>query len=279
MVDSSGAGASEDVDVSVVIPTFRRPTQVVEAVESALAQDGVRVEVLVLDDSPEGSARAPVTAIADPRVTYRHRDAPTGGNPSRVRNGGWPLARGRFVHFLDDDDHVAPGAYRDVVRAFDENPRAGVVYGRVEPFGDDPAAVLRERRVFAAAARRARIYQRVGTRMLVVANQLFSGTVMVNSACVIRREHVAALGGYDEELRLCEDLEFYVRAMRAYGCVFVDRPVVQYRTGAPSLMNAGMADGKVASVYARIYSKYRAEHGRAELLALKVVAKTVLRWL
>ena len=220
-MDDSGAGGIVDVD-----PTFRRPTQVVEAVTSALGQEGVRVEVLVLDDSPEGSARAPIAALADARVTYRHRETPTGGNPSRVRNDGWPHARGRFVHFLDDDDHVAPG-----------------------------------------------------TKMLVVAKQLYGGTVMVNSACVIRREHVAALGGYDEELRLCEDLEFYIRAMRAYGCFFLDRPVVQYRTGAPSLMNAGMADGKVASAYSRVYAKYRAEHGRAELLALKVVAKAVLRWL
>jgi glycosyltransferase involved in cell wall biosynthesis len=271
--------ADPSVDVSVVIPTFRRPAQVVEAVRSALAQEGTRVEVIVLDDSPEGSARTAVEGLLDPRVTYRLRDAPSGGNPSRVRNDGWPQARGRFVHFLDDDDHAAPGAYRDVVRAFDAHPEVGVVYGRVEPFGDDPAAVLRERRVFSAAARRARIYERIGSPLLVVANQLFAGTVTVNSACVIRRELVAPLGGYDEELRLCEDLEFYVRAMRAYGCAFVDRPVAEYRTGAPSLMNAGMADGKVASVYGRIYGKYRAEHGRAELFALKLLGKTVLRWL
>jgi len=45
-------------EIAVVVPTFRRPTQVVEAVASALAQDGVTVEVFVADDSPEGSARA-----------------------------------------------------------------------------------------------------------------------------------------------------------------------------------------------------------------------------
>ena len=39
-------------DVSVVIPTCRRPRLVVEAVRSALAQDGASVEVIVLDDSP-----------------------------------------------------------------------------------------------------------------------------------------------------------------------------------------------------------------------------------
>ena len=281
----SGVGSREegDIDVSVVVPTFRRPAQVREAVASALAQDGVRLEVLVHDDSPEASAREPILtlAAADARVTYRHREEPTGGNPSRVRNGGWPAARGRFVHFLDDDDRVAPGAYRDVVKAFEANPHVGVVYGRVEPFGDDPVAVARERRVFLRAAARARLYQRLGAPMLVVANQLFGGgTVLVNSACVIRKEHLAKLGGYDEQLAVVEDLEFYIRAMRAFGCVFLDRPLLEYRTGAPSLMNAAMAgDSKVPAAYRHIYEKYRAAHGPAELFALKVVGKAVLRWL
>ncbi len=267
-------------DISVVIPTFRRPALVVEAVESALAQEGVTVEVRVVDDSPEGSARAPVEGIGDARVVYRHRDEPTGGNPSRVRNDGVSLARGRFVHFLDDDDRVAPGAYRDIVARFASRPRVGVVYGRVEPFGDDPVAVARERRGFAHAARSARVYERLGSSKLVVANQLFAGTTLfVNSACLIRREHVVALGGYDEELRVVEDLEFYIRAIRAFGCAFLDRPVVQYRTGAPSLMNAAMADGRVPLAYERIYRNYRASRGAAELLALKVIGRAVLRWL
>lgn len=267
-------------DVSVVIPTCRRPGLVVEAIRSALAQDGASVEVIVLDDSPDASAAEPVRALADPRVAYRRREVPSGGNPSLVRNEGWARARGTFVHFLDDDDRVVPGAYRDLLSAFAGHPRVGVAFGRVEPFGDVPSVVERERRVFRRAARKARLYQRLGWRMLFVANQLYAGpTLHVNSACLIRREHLDALGGYDERLRLVEDLEFYLRAVRAFGCVFVDRDVVEYRTGAPSLMNALRDSTPVARAYERIYDGYRARHGRAELLALKVLGKAVLRWI
>ena len=156
----------------------------------------------------------------------------------------------------------------------------GVVYGRIEPFGDDAQIVEHERRVFRAAARRARLYERLRSPKLVVANQLYAGsTVLVNSACLIRREHVASLGGYDESMAVVEDLEFYIRALRAFGCAFIDRPIVHYRTGAPALMSAAMAEGRVSTAYARIYDKYRASHGSAELLAFKVVAKSLLRWL
>lgn len=268
-------------DISVVVPTFRRPRPLIEAVRSALSQDGVSIEVIVTDDSAEGSARAPIAALGDPRVLYLQREVPSGGNPSRVRNEGARHARGRFIHFLDDDDRVIPGAYRDVVRTFQARPDIGVVYGHVLPFGQDAVAVARENRVFARAARRARLYERLGLPLLVVANQLFSnGTVLVNSACVVRREHFAKLGGYDEELCVVEDLEFYIRAIRSYGCTFLDRPIIGYRTGEPSLMNAAMAAGTpVPNAYRRIYQKYRADHGAAELFSMKLVGKALLRWL
>src|SRR5688500_13349027 len=96
-------------EVSVIVPTFRRPQPLVEAVRSALAQEGPSVEVLVLDDSPEGSAREPLlAAIDDRRLRYLRQERPSGGNPGLVRNAGWPLTRGRYLHFLDDDDRLQP---------------------------------------------------------------------------------------------------------------------------------------------------------------------------
>jgi glycosyltransferase involved in cell wall biosynthesis len=38
------------IDVSVIIPTFRRPSELIEAVSSVLRQDGATVEVFVIDD-------------------------------------------------------------------------------------------------------------------------------------------------------------------------------------------------------------------------------------
>jgi glycosyltransferase involved in cell wall biosynthesis len=45
------------VDVSVIVPTYRRERQVVDALRSALAQNGPSLEVFVFDDDPSGSAR------------------------------------------------------------------------------------------------------------------------------------------------------------------------------------------------------------------------------
>lgn len=247
-----------------------------EALGSVLSQEGPSIEVQVVDDGRDDAAGEVVARLGDSRVRYRKMDVPTGGNPSRVRNVGWQTATGRLLHFLDDDDRVVPGAYRQMVALLDAHPRRGVAFGQVVPFGDDAQAVRREEQVFSTAARRGRILGRVGSRFLCVAHQLFAGpTMLVNSACMVRREVVPQVGGYDEEIRVMEDIDFYARAIRASGFVFFDGPFVKYRTGAPSLMNAYRGKS-VAPSYQRMYAKYAAEHGRLELRAAQIVAKAVL---
>jgi glycosyltransferase involved in cell wall biosynthesis len=266
------------VDVSVVTPTFRRPRQLAEALSSALGQRSVTVESIVVDDSPERSAQEVVARIADPRITFLAMEKPSGGNPALVRNAGWPLATGRFVHFLDDDDHVAEGAYAALTAELEAHPDAGVAFGRIDPFGDDPEDLRHNQRVFAESRRRARLSARLGSWRLLLASMLFCNPVLNCSASMIRREHVGQIGGFDPDCSPFEDREFYVRAIRRFGWRYIDRTVVHYRTGAPSLMTTLRAT-EAADVFRTIYRKYEAQNGRAELLTLKILGRALLRWI
>jgi len=264
-------------DVSVIIPTFRRPDQLAEAIESVLAQT-VDCEIFVLDDSPEGSARNVAERYADSGVRYRQHVPPTGGKPAVVRNAGWQLARGRFVHFLDDDDRVADGFYRHAIETFDSRPDIGMLFGRVEPFGNiTPESLQHEQSHFTVAARRARIAARMRSRYWIVASLLFQPTMLVNSACMIRRECIAPLGGYDVSLGMNEDVDFYCRAARRYGFAFLDRTVLHYRINPDSLMHGRSDDSELHRSYRSMYERYKATHGGAEFLAVKLLARTLLR--
>src|SRR5258706_11705085 len=110
MRDGAAGLLAATVDVSVIIPTSRLEDLVVHAITSALAQRRVSVEVIVLDDSAEGTASASVASVDDPRVRYVRRAIPSRGRPAVVRNEGIAIARGRYLHFLDDDDHLFDGA-------------------------------------------------------------------------------------------------------------------------------------------------------------------------
>lgn len=260
-------------DVSVVIPTYRRPAELAEALASVLRQEGVTVEAFVVDDCPDGSARPVVEAAADPRVTYLANPQPSGGRPALVRNRGLHHVTGELVHFLDDDDLVPDDHYWAVRTVFDAYPAANVVFGRIDPFGPDPVAVATEQAYFTAAHRRALRCRRYG-RLGFAAALMFRPTLLVCGAAMLRRSCLPALGGFDATLPLCEDVDFYARAIRRYGVRFVDRLALRYRIG-PSLMHRPERGPVIAESYAAMHRAYRTRHGPLEFALLKLFARTV----
>src|ERR1700761_1558929 len=114
---------NEPLEFLTIIPTFRRPRELRAAITSVLQQDYVTKKVVVVDDCPDGSAAAIVEEF--PEVFYLRNPAPSGGWPGRVRNYAFDylVAAGvnaSYVHFLDDDDTVPPGHYRDVKKEFEQ---------------------------------------------------------------------------------------------------------------------------------------------------------------
>jgi glycosyltransferase involved in cell wall biosynthesis len=270
------------IDFSVIIPTFRRPRELIEAISSVLRQQESTVEIFVIDDSPEGSAEEATRGLRDSRIVYVKNPNPTGGVPSVVRNIGWPMARGAFIHFLDDDDMVAEGYYAAIKAAFAADPSIGLVFGRIEPFGSGPAAQLsHERQYFVDAARKSVLSDRFGRRFAFTGRMLFDKALLVCSASVTRRECVARLGGFDPSIRLMEDADFHVRAMRECGALFLDRTAIHYRVGSPSLMHSPHTTEKQKQGerqgHRQMQAKYRRERGTLEFYALALFTRTVLK--
>ena len=259
--------------VSVVVPTFRRPALLREAIRSALAQPET-LEVLVVDDSPEGSAAEVPAEVNDARVIYLKNREPSGGRPAVPRNLGAQRITGRYAHFLDDDDRIAPGAFGALVRELDKNPRVGMAFGVVQPFGDGEI-LAHETRYFVDAARRARRAGKSRSRLWLASTLLHQPTVLVNSACLIRREHIEPLGGYRAEVAPLEDVDFYLRAIRRFGGAFVDQVVLEYRVGHSSLMHGPQLAERCEKAHHHILSAYRESWGELEYRALQVFARAV----
>ena len=91
--------------VTVVIPAFNRAGYLETAVRSVLDQTFQNTEVVVVDDgsSDETVAIAERLAVADSRVHVIRHERNRGAQAAR--NTGARAARGRWIAFLDSDDH------------------------------------------------------------------------------------------------------------------------------------------------------------------------------
>jgi glycosyltransferase involved in cell wall biosynthesis len=97
---------SELPGVSIVIPNYNYRRFVGAAIESALAQDHPKTEVVVVDDGSTDDSRTVIASFGDRiRAVYQ-----ANGGHVAACNAGWPLARQEIVIFLDADDLLMPDA-------------------------------------------------------------------------------------------------------------------------------------------------------------------------
>ena len=203
--------------VSVIVPTHNRAGLLALTLHSALSQQGIDLEVLVIDDASTHDLRDHVRELADPRVRLIRHDRPQG--PSVARNRGVAEAAGHWIAFLDDDDLWAPDKLSLQVRTAEREGRGWVYAGSVNVsedlrlLGGAPPAEPAD--VVAAIAR---------------ANLIPGGC----SGVVVRR-HLLPPTPFDPALRILTDWDLWIRLSRLDRPAAVMLPLVGYRIHAGNL--------------------------------------------
>lgn len=117
--------------VSVVVPTRNRGDRITKAVHTLLANDYHPFHVIVVDQSDDDTTAEALSQYrAAPNLRYV-RSATLGS--SKARNLGIDLAEGEIIGLLDDDCEVPANWVRELAKAFEVDPRIGLVFGNVEP--------------------------------------------------------------------------------------------------------------------------------------------------
>jgi GT2 family glycosyltransferase len=213
--------------VSVVLATAGKPSDVRRCVASVLATGYPDLEVLVVDNIPDGPREELVAlAASDERVRCLHEPLPSA---SRARNLGAREATGEVLAFTDDDTVVDPGWPAELVAELAQ-PGTSCVTGLVAPLClDTPAQVW-----FEAFGGFGKGYRRQAftedPRNLLSPGRFGSGNNMA-----WHREAFLALGGFDERLgpgrrtHSGEDLDLYLRLVRSGGrIVYTPHAVVRH---------------------------------------------------
>lgn len=183
----------------MVIPTHNRwPLLSTGALASALAQEGVRHEVIVVDDGSSDETAPRLREMDDARLRVVHHERALG--VAAARNAGVAAARAEWVAFLDDDDLWAPVKLRSQLDAV-VSANASFVYSDI--------VVLDERH--------GTTYELMAPGPDDLATRLLARYVIPGgpSNVVALTELVRRLGGFDERLFMMADWDFWLRLAQA----------------------------------------------------------------
>lgn len=112
--------------LTIVIPTLNRAYCVGRAIESALAQLGADIEVIVSDNGSSDDTAAVIARYDDPRLRkYRHE---TTIPPQAHGNFLLEKARGEFFLGLSDDDYIDPDFAQRAIDLYERVPGLSFVY-------------------------------------------------------------------------------------------------------------------------------------------------------
>lgn len=111
--------------ISVIIPCFNHGRYLAAAVHSALEQEGVAVQVIVVDDGSTDETAEVAAGFGD-AIIYRFQQ---NLGVAAAFNTGLSAAAGDYLYLLGADDVLLPGALRALAGYLDVHPDEGAVYG------------------------------------------------------------------------------------------------------------------------------------------------------
>ena len=209
--------ASPSILITIAIPTFNRARVLGHAIESALKQTHIAIEVIVCDNASTDDTEALLNRFNDPRLRVVRQTQNVGllGN----WNACLALVRGEYFLMLSDDDRLVPTAVSDLLASMRKMHDLGgptnslqiaFAYGRCEILFQQEGTSLLSR---TAPSVETSISYQIGV--------LEGKRVSYPSATLLRTRDVRAAGGYSKKYAAAFDIGLLFE-------ISCDRPYVAY---------------------------------------------------
>ncbi len=203
--------------ISVIMPALNAGRFIEPALRSLLREQGVDLDIIVVDDGSTDDTAAIVGELAAAHPRIRLIDGP-GAGVSRARNAGLAAVpnESSYITFLDADDHCYPHRIVRQLELLKSNTDLEFVIGLVQFFEEIDEE----------------------TSLVVEGSRTATVTGVQLAAALFRCSIFDRLGGFDEEMPQGEDTDFFMRLIEGQPPYLLERDVaVLYRRHSANMTN------------------------------------------
>ena len=213
------------MNVAVILTCFNEGAYVEAALASVLSQHaGARISQIVLvDDGSEAGTLAVLDRLegCDPRLHVLR--GPGGWGVSQARNRGVAETSAPLLAFLDADDTWAPEKLGRQLRVLEAEAGLALIYTGYETLASGASSGAAKRVYDLSRSRRpARRY-------------FLHDPPILPSSVLIRRSAFDRVGGFDQDIRVFEDTDFFLRLARTERFKGLPDPLIRRRYRLHSL--------------------------------------------
>ena len=213
--------------MSICMPAFNAGKYIIEAVNSIISQTYTNWELIIVNDGSTDNTATELNKITDSRVKVYHQN---NKGQCAAANRAFELSAGELIKFMDADDMISPNHLSEQVK------------------------VLHHSKNVIVRAQWGRFYKDDVTTFNLVTESPISGTkpfewlvaamtdkeIMLQCALwLIPREVLTKSGGWNEELSLINDFEFFIRVLlHADEIRSANDAIVYYRSSIAGSLSA-----------------------------------------
>jgi glycosyltransferase involved in cell wall biosynthesis len=245
--------------ISVVIPCYNCTATIGRTLESIFRQSRPPEEIVTVDDGSTDNTLKVLNGFSS-RIAV---ESQANRGVSATRNRGVEMAGGEWIAFCDSDDLWHPAKLEIMARAAEEAPGAEFIFHDFTMVRD--GEVLAERSSESALSLFP-IFKRSGITMAEILTDhrqldlsgtvgdwpsapvytgnalywLMMGNFIQPSTLLIKRKLFVESGGFDEEFRVAEDTELFLRLSKRADYSYVDLPLMTYEVRGGSLLHANL---------------------------------------
>lgn len=186
------------MDLSVIIPVYNAAALINRCLDSIFSQQGeYDIEVICIDDGSTDNSVELIKSRKEQNITLLQQE---NAGPAKARNKGMNVAKGRYMAYLDADDYWLPGFIEETIAFMDS---------RTECI----AVTVGQKHITTSGTHILPAIINNSDGMPQVLDDFYSFWLQHNHVCtgsiVIKTDIAKAAGGQREDLRICEDLEFW----------------------------------------------------------------------
>lgn len=263
--------------VSVIIPTYKRATTLLDAVRSVLNQTYKKIEIIIVDDNGKGTDYQLETEkllkqhIESKQIVYVVHEYNQNG--SAARNTGLKVSRGEYINFLDDDDKLFPQKIElQVQRLLKTDKSVGATYCNSEilHFQNITHKTIKKESNVTAEGNLCREY-------------ILGLTKFNTSMIMFKRDAITNINGFDESFTRHQDYEMMIRFFRHYDIVCTSiEPLAIYdqtstRINSPDCKKDFLMKQKLILNFAEDFEKLGAKNEICHYLWMRCAINSALK--
>ena len=207
--------------VSVITPSYNQGAFIRATIESVLSQDYPDVEYIIMDGGSTDETASVVRDYASRLTFVSEKDR----GQSHAINKGFRMARGDILAWLNSDEVYLPGAIRNGVDGFRQDPSAGAVYGEGYLMDREGSIVSRFPH----------------TAPLNLWRLIYVSDYILQQSVFLRKSVLDDVGYLDEDLHYCMDWDLWIRIGKKYRLAYVSAYIACLREYAEAKSALGGA--------------------------------------